>query len=152
MKLVIIQEDATAYIDGKPHEIDVSSIPENVHAVHWDGTNGEIEYKLSTCDHCGVSSKKSNEQITDGSAYQQHISFWYAAEAHQAEVDQARINAEKENTDRYEAEQLAKIEQEKQMRADELEVQKEELANFVTAQMAIALAKIEAARTNNNDA
>lgn len=56
MKLTIIRDMGLVHVDGRGHdELDLSSVPADVHAVQWDGSNGEIEY---------VSNDVPNESIT----------------------------------------------------------------------------------------
>jgi len=46
MKLTIIPEDNSVYIDGVcVSGIDISDVPNNIHAIQWNGNFGEIEYK-----------------------------------------------------------------------------------------------------------
>ena len=46
MRLTIIPEDALVILDGLVATLDLSgvSIPDNVHALQWDGEHGFIEY------------------------------------------------------------------------------------------------------------
>ena len=46
MKLTIIPSDSAIYKDGVVRELDLSTcgIPENVHALQWYDTFGEIEF------------------------------------------------------------------------------------------------------------
>lgn len=60
MKLTIAPEDGTIIIDGKAFtELDFSEgeieVPDDIHALQWEGVNGEIEY---------VDRSTPNEQIT----------------------------------------------------------------------------------------
>jgi regulator of protease activity HflC (stomatin/prohibitin superfamily) len=56
MKLTIIRDMGLVCVDGRGHdELDLSSVPAEVHAVQWDGSSGEIEY---------VSNEVPNEAIT----------------------------------------------------------------------------------------
>ncbi len=57
--LTIIKEDKFVAIDGEGLFLDEVILPANVHAVQFDGTNGEIEYNDGT----------PNEAITSISAY-----------------------------------------------------------------------------------
>jgi hypothetical protein len=80
MRFTLINDDATAYVDQKPHKIDCSDIPADVHAVQWYGDHGEIEYRAVNCAHCGSVSKKPNEVIKSLGPYQKHVDAWYAAD------------------------------------------------------------------------
>ena len=45
MKLTIIRDIGLLHIDGFGHdELDMSTVPSNVHALQWHDTTGEIEY------------------------------------------------------------------------------------------------------------
>jgi hypothetical protein len=46
MKLTILKEDNMVHVDGKPLELDLSTItfPENFWALQWNGSSGHIEY------------------------------------------------------------------------------------------------------------
>lgn len=56
MRLTIIRDMGLVHVDGRGHdELDLSSVPADVHAVQWYGSNGEIEY---------VSNDVPNEAIT----------------------------------------------------------------------------------------
>lgn len=81
MKVTIIREDNTVYVDGKPHQVDCSGLPTNFHALQWDGVAGEVEYAAVRCSHCLAVSKKPNEVMADLSPYQAYIDAWQVAEA-----------------------------------------------------------------------
>ena len=57
--LTIIKDDKTVIVDGVALTLDTVVLDSNVHAVQFDGTNGEIEYNDGT----------PNEAITSISAY-----------------------------------------------------------------------------------
>jgi len=46
MKVTILKEDNMVYVDGKPLELDLSTItfPENFWALQWNSSSGHIEY------------------------------------------------------------------------------------------------------------
>jgi hypothetical protein len=79
MRLTIIPSDNFVLVDGVARTVDCSAIPANVHAVQWNGTSGEVEYKTLTCDHCGVRSRKANDAITSIEPYQKIVDAWHAA-------------------------------------------------------------------------
>jgi hypothetical protein len=55
MRLTIIRDMGLVHIDGRGHdEQDMTGVPEDVHALQWDGTSGEIEFVDNT----------PNEEIT----------------------------------------------------------------------------------------
>ena len=57
--LTIIKDDKTVIVDGESLTLDAVVLASNVHAVQFDGTNGEIEYNDGT----------PNEAITSIAAY-----------------------------------------------------------------------------------
>lgn len=61
MKIVIIADDSVVGVDGVFHKFDFV-IDSNIHAIHWDGIEGEIEFK-----------NKLNEKLDSFSAYQHLI-------------------------------------------------------------------------------
>lgn len=65
MRLTIIRDMGLVHVDGRGHdELDLSSMPADVHAVQWYGSNGEIEY---------VSNDVPNESITSLPAWAESI-------------------------------------------------------------------------------
>jgi hypothetical protein len=59
MKLTIIKDDGAVYKDGKNYlNLNLNSIPSDVHALQWNNDNGHIEYVEGT-DHV------LNEKITE---------------------------------------------------------------------------------------
>ncbi len=59
-RLIIVPESCLVSIDGDVRtDLDLSSLPETIHAVQWYGESGEIEYKP---DAAGF--KKPNEPIS----------------------------------------------------------------------------------------
>ena len=76
MKVTIIREDDAVYVDGVAHTVDCSTLAPEVHAVQWDGVRGEVEYRVTRCDHCGARTKKGNEIISDFTPYQKYVDAW----------------------------------------------------------------------------
>ena len=109
MHLTIVKDDNAVIVDGTRHTVDCGSLADDVHAVQWDGDHGEVEYRMTRCDHCGARSKKGNSIISDVSAYAPLVDAWRTA---YAEAEAARIEAE-----RVEAERIAAIEAEGQAHA-----------------------------------
>jgi hypothetical protein len=85
MIVTIIKDDNAVIIDGVHHKVDCSALSADFHALQWDGTTGEIEYRTVRCDHCGVRSKKSNQAISDLAPYQKYVDAWHVAETAAAE-------------------------------------------------------------------
>lgn len=77
MKLTIIKSDGMVSIDGVPYfDLDLSSIPANVHAVQWNGAYGEIEHKDPV-----TGKMVANEEITSVDQFQAAIDAWNVADA-----------------------------------------------------------------------
>lgn len=56
MRLTIIRDMGLVHIDGRGYdELDMTGVPEEIHALQWDGEKGEIEY---------VSSDMPNELVS----------------------------------------------------------------------------------------
>lgn len=87
MRVSIIVEDGTVVIDGESISgIVLSSVPNNVSAMQWYDTYGEVEYFSSFID--GVMTKPVNTIITSLSDYQ------FAIDAHAVAKQQLIDNAE----------------------------------------------------------
>lgn len=87
MKLTIIRDMGLVHVDGRGHdELDLSSVPADVHAVQWDGSNGEIEY---------VSNDVPNEAITALPSWAESI-----ANERKAVIDAEIAEEEKAEADR----------------------------------------------------
>ena len=80
MRVTIIKDDNTVNVDGVRHDVDCGALPADFHALQWDGDAGEIEYRMTRCDHCSARSKKSNEFIRDLSPYQTYVDAWRVAD------------------------------------------------------------------------
>tara|TARA_Y100000004_G_C8938440_1_gene423104 strand:+ start:1429 stop:1728 length:300 start_codon:yes stop_codon:yes gene_type:complete len=62
MKFTIIKDDQAVYEDGDAIEgVDLSDLPEDLHALHWDGNSGEIEWKTVTTPNQEISSEDEIE-------------------------------------------------------------------------------------------
>lgn len=98
MRVTIIRETGTVNVDGKSHhDLDMSGLPSDFHALQWNNARGEIEFSVEECDHCGGRSKKPNAFISDLSPYQKYVDEWTAAEAAEAKaVAEAQAKAEAE--------------------------------------------------------
>lgn len=74
-RMTIIKDDNNVYIDGKPHIVDCSSLPENFHALQWYGDEnyGEIEMNGRP--------KPPNIEINSIQDYQSFIDAWYIEDA-----------------------------------------------------------------------
>lgn len=72
MRVTIISDDGYVYIEGQAEIVDLSSLDEDIHAVQWYGTRGEVEYKTDYIEN----TRKPNEIITDIAPYQHLIDLW----------------------------------------------------------------------------
>lgn len=68
MRVTIIPDDKTVYVDGEAREVAMTGIDPRVHAVQWYGDVGEVELKAP----------RENVGITDLSPYQVFIDRWTA--------------------------------------------------------------------------
>jgi hypothetical protein len=74
MRITIIPNDGFVSIDGEGYsDLDLSFMDDNIHALQWYDTEGEIERKDSR------GRVIANEEITDITPYQQAIDSWEAA-------------------------------------------------------------------------
>lgn len=81
MRVVIIKDDSAVNVDGVLQTVDLSDLPADFHALQWDGTSGEVEYRVTRCEHCSARSKKGNVLISDLSPYQKYVDAWGVAKA-----------------------------------------------------------------------
>lgn len=91
MRISIIKEDGTVVKDGVAYVgLDLSALPDDFHALQWDGSNGDLE----TTD---VNNTPSNTAISDLSPYQFCVDAWQAAyDAEQAAIAAAEAAAAEE--------------------------------------------------------
>lgn len=76
MRVSIIKDNGTVNVDGEAYAVDCTSLPADFHALQWDGTSGEIEYRMTVCSHCNARSKKPNLFINDMTAYLPYVDAW----------------------------------------------------------------------------
>ena len=74
MKLTIISDNNLVKIDGIGYRVDLSSLPRDIHAVQWDGSSGEIEFRST------ANGKPNNQQIFSIEDFQQFVDLWVAAD------------------------------------------------------------------------
>ena len=69
MQVTIVREDNLVVVDGRAiHGIDMTGLPDNLHAVQWDGTAGHEEW-----------TDRHNTDLDDIAKYQTIIDRWQAA-------------------------------------------------------------------------
>ena len=84
MNITIVNEDKVVMIDGEGTNFDFT-LDDNIWAIQWDGTKGEVEYKDNT----------PNLELTDFTEYQYLVDGFNTENARLAEVSaQAAIDAE----------------------------------------------------------
>lgn len=87
-RFTLIADDRTVYVDGDPRVLDADAvIPENIHAIQWYGTWGEIEFKP---DDRG--NKPENERFFDPARFQE----WFDGHVAAVERDAKKRAAEAE--------------------------------------------------------
>ena len=70
MRLTIINDDSLVQIDGISYKVDLFNLPQDIHAVQWYGSSGEIEFRNNG------NVKPHNQQITSVELFQQFIDLW----------------------------------------------------------------------------
>ena len=98
MKLTIIKDDGAVYKDGKNYlNLNLNSIPSDIHALQWNNDSGHIEYVEGT-DHV------LNEKITELPSWVNDVlTKWQTADNAQKIKDAeaqaliAQIKAQQEN-------------------------------------------------------
>lgn len=76
MRFTIIKADNKVYVSGEPLSVDCSSLPDDLHALQWYDTWGEIEHIDPSTGHV-----ISNERITDLAPYQVYVDSWNTQKA-----------------------------------------------------------------------
>ena len=72
MRVTIIADDNIVYVEEQPLKVDLIGLDENIHAVQWYGTVGEIEYKHDFIENI----RKPNERFTDFAPFQAFVDRW----------------------------------------------------------------------------
>jgi hypothetical protein len=75
MRVTIISDDGNVYVEEQALHVDLSTLDENIHAIQWYGTTGEIEYKTDYL----TNTRPPNITITDFAPYQKFVDLWTAA-------------------------------------------------------------------------
>lgn len=89
MRLTIIRDDNVVIVDGRALSVDLSGLPDNLHAVQWDGLAGHVEYNDGT----------PNEKLDAITAWQSVVDAWEAVrlveDAPQSEPSLEEVKAAK---------------------------------------------------------
>tara|TARA_Y100000034_G_C6706835_1_gene312012 strand:+ start:105 stop:383 length:279 start_codon:yes stop_codon:yes gene_type:complete len=91
MKITIIKDDQAVYENGVAvMGIDLSDLPVDLHALQWDGNNGQIEWKTATTPNQPVSSESEIDSALG-------ISLTAIREKRTARIAEIEAEAEAEN-------------------------------------------------------
>ena len=82
MRVTIVADDNKVVVEGHPEAVDCSSIEEEIHAVQWYGSVGEVEFKHDYIEN----TRKPNETIKDFAAYQKYVDLWMIEAQKELEV------------------------------------------------------------------
>jgi len=72
MRVTIVPIDNKVVVEGQPETVDCSSIDEEIHAIQWYGTVGDIEFKHDYI----ANTRKPNVRIEDFTPYQKFVDLW----------------------------------------------------------------------------
>lgn len=72
MRVTIIADDSHVYVEEQPLKVDLTGLDEEIHAVQWYGTVGEIEYRYYPIEN----TRKANERFTDFAPFQVFVDRW----------------------------------------------------------------------------
>ena len=133
MNITIVNEDKVVMIDGEGTNFDFT-LDDNIWAIQWDGTKGEVEYKDNT----------PNLEITDFTEYQYLVDGFNTENARMAaEEAQALLDFEAALT--YADKRKAKYEA-----LNQFEMQFDDSVNGTTTWLdAVAAIKVEIPKENN---
>ena len=91
MNITIIKDDQAVYENGVAvMGIDLSDLPVDLHALQWDGNNGQIEWKTVTTPNQPVSSESEIDSALG-------ISLTAIREKRTARIAEIEAEAEAEN-------------------------------------------------------
>jgi hypothetical protein len=90
-KVTIVPEDNKVYVEGVALDVDID-LPAFIHAIQWDGSQGEIEFKP---DKFGK--RMSNVKIIDFNPYEYLVQRW---KARKDEIELAALREKKATEDR----------------------------------------------------
>lgn len=96
MRVTIIRDDNTVLVDGEGYTVDCTPLPADFHALQWDGTSGEVEYRMTVCSHCNTRSKKPNLFVNDMTPYLSYVDAWTKAKAAAIEAAEKLAKAQAE--------------------------------------------------------
>lgn len=100
MRVTVINPDKAIGVDGEFYSGLTFGLSDDIHAIQWYGTWGEVEYALTLVD--GQPFKPENKSITDFTPYEHLIAVWQQAKTEfELEIalraEEARLAAEAES-------------------------------------------------------
>ena len=72
MRVTIIADDNHVYVEGHAQLVDLTGLDEDIHAVQWYGTVGEIEFKYHEIEN----TRAPNQRFDDFSPFQVFVDRW----------------------------------------------------------------------------
>lgn len=72
MRVTIIADDSHVYVEEQSLKVDLTGLDEDIHAVQWYGSVGEIEYKYDAIEN----TRRPNERFTDFVPFQVFVDRW----------------------------------------------------------------------------
>lgn len=96
MRVTIVKPDNYVAVDGHVLAVDCSSLPEDVHAIVWEGDRGFIQFVSA-----GPTNTKPNEPLKSFAPYRAFVRDWAEARARKAvsrvdEIEAQIATAERE--------------------------------------------------------
>jgi len=91
MQITVINQDKTIGLEGEFYSGLNLGLSNDIHAIQWYGTWGEIEYTRTLVD--GKPFKPENTTITDFTPYEYLISIWQQAKT-ELKLELARLAEE----------------------------------------------------------
>jgi hypothetical protein len=70
MRISVVVDDAKVIVDGEARTVDVSDLEPGIHAIQWDGADGDVEYGKP---------RRENVALADFAPYQFLLDRWVAA-------------------------------------------------------------------------
>lgn len=72
MRVTLIADDSHVYVEEQALKVDLTGLDEDVHAVQWYGSVGEIEYKYNAIEN----TRRPNERFTEFAQFQVFVDRW----------------------------------------------------------------------------
>lgn len=72
MRVTIIADDSQVYVEEQALKVDLTGLYEDIHAVQWYGTVGEIEYRYNAVEN----TRRPNDRFTDFAPFQVFVDRW----------------------------------------------------------------------------